>query len=385
MGVVMGNYYLIARNIDTNQFKILELKSKWYLKDGSDQVKRANRLEEIDLVTTRFKSKEEMAERLFKNNYINHLNYDFFIVRERKSKEDKNLKIFETIYNTKESRTNYFRTIAYESLKHNINISRSNIRLMDKFVTKLYYSDSYRKIVNERLTGLPKKLVDIFGNISPKNTIPYNLKYQNRWIMNNYSISRNIIDSFNRYDNLNGDFNNHIRYYKQYANDRAKIKNELLEVCSKDYITGQLSFFQKPIEEKKINKEEKYNYVMSKIKNFGFKNLIREEKKVIVNLNGLAEPSKNDVKILKKSLPSKLLTDIYLYNLHKSKLEACKDSFGETSLLYEDLRQDIKDIKKSLSKDEILDRTYQYLLVYNRLKKKTNSEVESYQKNRGKK
>ena len=54
-------YYLIAMNKTSNEFNILGLKSKWYLKNGTDILSRSNKLEVIDLVTTRFKSREEKS------------------------------------------------------------------------------------------------------------------------------------------------------------------------------------------------------------------------------------------------------------------------------------------------------------------------------------
>ena len=72
-------YYLIARDKTSNDFKILELKSKWYLKNGTDALSRSNKLEVIDLITTRFNSREEMANKLVQDNYIPNNNYDFFI------------------------------------------------------------------------------------------------------------------------------------------------------------------------------------------------------------------------------------------------------------------------------------------------------------------
>ena len=63
----MGNYFLIARDMNTNKFKVISLKNKWYVKNGTDYYSRSNKLEAIDLVTTRFNSKSDMAQRMFSN------------------------------------------------------------------------------------------------------------------------------------------------------------------------------------------------------------------------------------------------------------------------------------------------------------------------------
>lgn len=380
----MGNYYLVARDKKSNDFKIIGLKSKWYYKNGNDSLTRSNKLEAIDLVTTRFRDSQEMAKRLENSGIIPHTEYDFFIVKEKSNCKSNNIKIHEVLYNYKPSRTEFFRSIAYDSLNNNLNMSRNNIRLFDKLITKIYYVAEYRKILREGLTALPKKLVELEKDINGP-TVPYSLKYKNRWMMENYQISRSIIDSFNRSDELNADFNSHVEYFKNSYKERIKLKDKLLEVCSKDYNPGQISIFDMTSQEsKEASKSEKYNYVIRNITNFDITNLNNEENKISIVNPDFSDINTDDKKVLKKSLPISLLRNIYLYCLHKSKLDVCKDSFGDTSVLYEDMNQDLKDIEKQLKKDDLLNRSYNYFLVYNRVNKQSN-EGDHYQKVRDKK
>ncbi len=225
----MGNYFLIARDINTNYFKIIELKSKWYLKNGNDILHRSNRLEAIDLVTTRFSSKQDMAKRLVEKNIIDHDNYDFYIVNRYKRNNNLKLAYQEVIYNVKESRTDYFRKICIDSLNNNLK-SKNNIRLIDYFINKNYYNCEFNKIVKDGLTGVNYKFSNLFQDIHNYETIPYNMKYKNSWCLDNYLISRNIVDSFNRFDELNTNnlaYQNHIAYFNTLAKERMAITKSL--------------------------------------------------------------------------------------------------------------------------------------------------------------
>lgn len=386
-------YFLVARNVETNDFKIIELKSKWYLKNGTDVLCRSNPLEVIDLVTTRFKSKEEMAKRLMDNHYIPHNNYDFFIVSKYKNKGVEKLKFQEIIYNRKASRIDEFRIIAYNSLNKRIKC-QENIRLLDKFMNKNYYSSEYSKIVNDRLTGLSKKFIDTFGKIRNYENIPYVLKYKNPWSYEDYGISRSIIDSFNRFDDLNyGDvYKNHIYYFKNLTSERMKIYKKLLEVCDKEYIEGQLSIFDQPIIIEENKKEEnnpieKRKYVINTLKNLGLSKFVINEDKISISTDELFEEVTNEeAKILKKGLNSKVLKAAYLYNLHYDKINTEGTTAANYAVLQEDLNADLNDLKKSLKDDKIIERTYNFFKTIDDIKKKSLSkDVKTYQKNRDKK
>lgn len=385
----MSNYYLIARCVDTNKFKIIELKSKWYLKNGTDYLKRANQLEAIDLVTSRFKNSNDMAKRLIEKGHIESGNYDFFIVSKYKKDNQEKLKIQEVIYNTKEDRINAFRNICFASLNNKLKDSIDNVRLFDKFISKMYYDKAdFNKIVVEGLSALPRKLVVAAASIRNSNSIPYNFKYKNAWIMDNYGISRSIIDTFNRYDVLSN-MSEHVNYFNKVNRERALIKQDLLKMCDKNYVEGQVSLFDSKRETKEITKPEidnsfqNKNYVINTLKNIDINMFENINGKTVINPYKMNIPiTKEDEKILINSLGKRLLFSTYLYNFHRDKIKSHNLGFGDYSVLEEDLKADLKEINSYLKNENTMKKAYLFCLTYNKLKNKSCSswDVKTYQK-----
>lgn len=381
----MANYFLIARNIDNNDFHIIELKSKWYQKNGTDIKKRSNSLEAIDLVTTRFNSKEQMTKRLYTNGYLDFGEYDYFIVSKyRKNKEEK-LKYQEVIFNKRDERTAYFKDIAVNSLNKNINCE-ANIRLLDRFINKMYYVEDYRKIVRDNLTALNYKFINVFNNIEKNDSIPYKLKYQNNWCLQNYQISRSIVDSFNRYDELyNQDvYKNHVEYFNKLAKERFKIHKSLLKVCDKDYIEGQISLFDKKEQiEKNLSIEEKKKYVINKLTHLGVQAFTYEDNKYQIILDDYLEfIDKDQMKILTNINP-KLIKLSYLYNLHIAKMNNPYTSYANYFTLQTDANEDLKDLKNYLNSDKIIEKAYTFCKTFEQVKQCLNKseDVKKYKKN----
>lgn len=381
-------YFLVARDMTSNDFKLLELKSSWYIKDGTEVLQRSNRLEAIDLVTTRFSSREEMAKRMVTNKYIDHEKYDFFIVSKYKKNNEEKLKFQEVIYNTKDSRINPFRKIAYNSLNNHIKCEE-NIRLLDKFMNKCYYSKEYNRIINERLTALPKRFIDVYGKIRNKETVPYNLKYKYLWSLEDYKISRSIIDSFNRFDDLNYNdvYRNHIYYFKDLTKERLKLYKQLLEVCDKNYIEGQMNIFEQPkketISNNKMSITDKKNYVIRFFKNLDVSNYKKENGKYYIDIDKyLNDISKEEYSVLRKGINSRIINSAFLYSFHLKKIKAGDRSFGSFTVLQEDLSADLNDLNKSLKDDKIIERTYEYCKTLETVQNKSLSEgVKTYKKN----
>lgn len=383
-------YYLIARDKTSNDFRILELKSKWYLKNGTNDLIRSNKLEVIDLVTTRFSSREEMANRLVEDKYILNNNYDFFIVSKYKKDNVEKLKFQEVIYNRKDSRIEDFRKIAYNSLNGKIKCEE-NIRLLDKFITKTEYSNVYTRIVNDRLTAIPYNFIEDFRKIKKNNKNPYTLKYKSSKCLENYGLSRSIIDSLNRFDDLKDEdtYRNYIMYFKDLNDGRMNIYKQLLEVCDKDYIEGQLSIFDLPNEE--INEEpniiEKKKFVLDYLKNIGLSRFSINDGKKNINTDDLiGYMSSEEAKILNKGLYTKVTRAAYLYNLHTAKLNSVGQTAGNFQVLQEDINADLIDLKKSLNDDKIVEKTYDFCKCFDTvLRKSLGEDVKSYQKRRNQK
>lgn len=363
-----NNYYLIGKEIGTDKFTIIEIKSKWYLKNGNDVTHRANRLEAIDLVTTRFRSREDMASLLFKHKYIPNTNYDFFIVSKYKRNGEDRLRLQEVIYDQKPERTNYFRAIAYKSLDNSITSSKDNLRLYDRFVKKFYYKPEYRKLMSEGFIKLPIEFKNLFPIITNYSDVPYNLKYNQPWMLDNYNLSRNIVYSFNASDNFPL-FRLYVNDANSKVRDRAVIKHNLLVACDKDHIEGQMSIFDNyKVVDTIIGEREKLNYVLSTLTNMDLSMIDPKSYKIYLDKYKFRNVSNEDKKILKNSLKKSLVTSCYLYNFHKSKLEK-SEGIGDYNILCEDMHRDYTEMKEKLV-GRTLDSAYQFSLVYNSIREK---------------
>lgn len=376
-------YYLVARDLKSDNFKILEIKSKWYLKNGTDFLKRSNPLEVIDLVTTRFTSREDMAKRLVDSKLIKHTDYDFFITSKYKNKGVEKLKFQEVIYNRKSSRINDLRVVAYNSLNRKIKCSENEL-IINKFITKADYSNVYSRIVNDRLTGIPYNFIEDFRKVRASKSNPYTLKYKSSNCLENYGLSRSIVDSLNRFDDLKGQdtYRNHIMYFKELTDGRMRIYKDLLEVCDKNYVPGQLSIFD--IKEEEPNIIEKKKYALDYLKNIGLSRFNINDGKKYINTEDLLEyMTSEEFKLINKGLPVRVVKAAYLYNLHTAKLNSVGQTPGNFQVLQEDINADLIDLKKSLNDDKIVDRTYEYCRCFDTvLRKSYGEDVKSYQKRR---
>ena len=126
----MKKYYLVVRYEDTNEVQAIELSTKWYLeKQDKDVFFRANSLEAIDLVTTRFKNSEEMLLRMKNNGYIRSSKADVFIASKRKKDGHNYIKIHEVIYNPLvDERVNDLRSIAKASINNDISLEIEKVK-----------------------------------------------------------------------------------------------------------------------------------------------------------------------------------------------------------------------------------------------------------------
>lgn len=370
----MGKYYLVAHNDSTGDYRILPLMSKWYRKDGDAVLTKENRLEAIDLVTSRFSSREDMAKRLCSNNYIPSEDYEFFVVgRIRKNKQDM-VRMHEVFYNVKPDRTEYFRTIAYESLNTDLKGSAKNLRLFDRFLNKLYYNSNYYEVVEKGLSGVPNRVFNIYKDCNKRNTPPYFLKYQNNWMMENYGISRSIVGSFQRFDKL-GTYKNHVEYLKRLSEKYEGMKEELLRITSPEYLNGQLTL------DLTIPREEKVDYTLRTLRGMDRKDIRTEDNKYYFDSSRYDVSDKERKKL---KLPQVVLKRVYWYLFHKEKLNEEQYSYGNMCVLQEDMDADYRDIQKAISKETVLNSAYQFCLLYNNCKDKQKVD-DAYQKGRGSK
>ena len=143
----MSMYCLVARNKEDNSFKIIGIKECWYnanAKDGDYAFK--NSLAAIDLVTSRFESREVMQKRLVEKGYLDEGEYDFFIASNTKSGSYNPVKFQEVIYRPeKNERMAEFRNVAGASCAGKLSDSNDKVlRIFNKLLTKAYHQELRR-------------------------------------------------------------------------------------------------------------------------------------------------------------------------------------------------------------------------------------------------
>ncbi|MBQ8131243.1 MAG: hypothetical protein IJ193_01995 [Bacilli bacterium] len=367
----MSKYYLIARDLKQDDLRILPLMSKWYRQSGDSVFTKENPLEAIDLVTMRFNDSKSLAKRLYSNQYIPNEDYEFFIVQRYRNNQQDKIRIHEVLYNTKEERTDYFREIAGESLITDLKGSKKNLRLYDRFLNKLYYNSEYYRVIQEGFHNIPKKVVDLYKDCNQRNTPPYFLKYHNTWIMESYPISRSIVESFANFDRY-GNLKANVTHYQQLLESRQGLEEKLLQITSPEYLNGQLTL------DLSVPKEEKLAYTLKTLTNLESGVITNHENQYSLNLDFDVE--KKDAK--KMQISKRVLKNAYWYLFHKMKLKELQYSYGNMSVLQEDMDADYRDLVKSLSKESVLNGAYDFCLLYNDYKNKQKVDG-AYQKGRG--
>ncbi len=136
------------------------------------------------------------------------------------------------------------------------------------------------------------------------------------------------------------------------------------------------------LDNKKEDIKDKKEYIIDTLTNLGLHAFSYKDNKYFINLDDMIDNlNKEDLRKIQK-LNNKLIKDSYLYNLHVERIKNCSDSYGEYSILKEDIKEDLKDLKKSLNSDKIINKAYDFCKTYNNIKNKTinDEDVKSYKK-----
>ena len=381
---------LVARKKDDNTFKIIGIKESWYKSGGDDQnVSYKNSLPSIDLVTSRFLSREDMEKRLIEKGYIAEGEYDFFIASKTRSGSVNPVKFQEVIYRPEANeRMAEFRTVASAS-----NVGRMDevndkvLRIFNKLLTKSYHRADFHHMIQSGYTGLPKKLVDALAGVRECSDVPYSLKYQERWAVGSYPVIRNIIEALNRYDLLiekdKNITNANIDYFNENVRGRRSLMKNLDMILDKQFTPGQLNLLGDNTEDvwavsgSMLPKEEfvapvaevkKPKYKIPVFEDDGkvdINNIMRfllklplevfkyEDNQLTFNFEVFDyELDDGTKKKLNSLLTSHLRNYIRLYLFHKRKYDEMNGhSYGHGLLiLAEDMDDDKKDIKRNLEK-----------------------------------
>lgn len=410
LGVFMDKYFLVARNKKDNKFRLIGINDTWYSDFGGfGCVSIANPLPVIDLVTSRFRSKEQMIKRMYENKFIDSMDVDLFIAAKRKRNEEEKLVTYEVIYDPARSeRIKEFRKVA-RSFMDNKKEDTEDFRkkIFDKLISKTFYNIDYYMFIKDGMTNIPMRVVNRLVGLERLKKPPYSVKYKEEWVVDNFLALRNIVESLNRFDLLEK-YPDKIYANIDFLNDNARgrkiISRELIKAIDEELITaGQVSLLDVENEENTnfkyvnipIEKSEKE--VLKKESDIDIVNTVSEkgENKEISTAKKLKEvlfvfdtlpigvfkrkqedvsfneeifdnyPCANDRLKLKKIIKSKrLLSNIYFYVLHNNKCKDATKHHWSSLEIDADLRADLRDLKKTLSKGKNLDNAYEWCEVY---------------------
>lgn len=397
----MSKYCLVARNKDNNSFKVLGIKECWYRKNGSEEFVFIGDLAAIDLVTTRFASKEEMAKRLYQSGYIDGENYDFFIASKPSKSSGNSVKIHEVIYRPyKNKRMADFREVAFSECNGSLKNVQDRIgRLFNKFIDNAYYYPDFNYMLTHGFTAIPKRIIDTLEKILEvsKNS-PRNFKYQVKWIYDSYPIIRNVVEAINRFDmfvqkGLNV-LNANIDYFKSNSEERKLLLPSLEIILDKNYSCEQFDILEdelskvfsksdkkediveKVIEEKKVKKtypiigdvtdKNMLSKVMDFLTSIPLESFKYVDNKLAFNFEVFDfEVDKDTRKKLNSLLTGNLRNYVRLYLFHKSKFEDASMYGHDKDLLQQDMEADRRDIRRLLEKNETrLKRVYEWCKLY---------------------
>ena len=245
----MSKYYLIAKDKNSDKFEIVKIRGNEIYSDKSDMLERCFNLENIDLFTSRFNSEESLINYLKSNGRINLDDCDIFIA----SRNGKNIKFLNCIYNFS-NRVDLLRTIMIQSDQGRLNSnSKTSGSLLDDFINSIFKNKKYYDFVVYGFTDIYKKFVDYFKGRNVELKDLYSAKFKDgRWAMTSYNLHRSIIDSYqvyNRHFRSNDMFTSVSNERRNNRLNRESILNGLLAQTDKDYVDGQISLFDLPVEE----------------------------------------------------------------------------------------------------------------------------------------
>lgn len=350
-----NEYYLIARNEKTNEFKIIPVNNK-----------RSSILEDIDLFTIKFKNKKELTEFLNQKGILTPNEYDYFIVNRKRVNGKTELNKQELIYTTNK----VLKQISENSRAKNIRKSGGSIDvILDSFAYFMQQEDYFWRQVVSGKTNIYKKYADYF--ISGKNVDIPTVKYRDGgWARSSYPLIRNILEAELRnkedYDTIKRDM------YRSLLDER------LFDETNNIYTENQISMFDIIPEEKE--KEDKLLEVLHYFENLPRDIFIINNEEAKFNDNLFPSYEENDLYKFRYNLPERLQYVLQLLAIHK---ETYNNSDYSKESFQVPIKQCLNAIIRILkSNKETLDKAYDWCLLYDKYKKKALGDVNGreYQK-----
>lgn len=384
----MSKYYLIAKDKNSDKFEIVKIRGNEIYSDKSDMLERCFNLENIDLFTSRFNSEESLINYLKSNGRINLDNCDIFIA----SRNGKNIKFLNCIYNFS-NRVDLLRTIMIQSDQGRLNSnSKTSGSLLDDFINSIFKNKKYYDFVVYGFTDIYKKFVDYFKGRNVELKDLYSAKFKDgRWAMTSYNLHRSIIDSYqvyNKHFRSNDMFTSVSNERRNNRLNRESILNGLLAQTDKDYVDGQISLFDLPVEEtvalekpvvevkalkdtvsSKVTYDDMLVEVMTYLGKFPRGMFIGDD----LHFNERIFPGCDVSGLNKISVRLKRLVNAYTVN--KYHLDRAYEYGGNTRELSIDAAADKKAILKLLESRSILEKFYNFCHLYDKIKDEYESKV----------
>lgn len=400
----MEGYFLIARNRKDNSFTVVKLREDWYLgreKGSTSVLTRENDLEAIDLVTTRFSSEREMAERMAMNGYIPDSDVDIFIASKREKDGRSYIKFDEAIYG-QGKRTLALRRVAQTSLASDFRHDTLDLNyIYDDVISLAYASDDYLNMLLDGDMNVSKRFSEQLRGIRQYSEIPYGLKEKTGFGVSDYRTLRNIVESMVRLQSLGGSREDRYEANSQFVeanlSGRMAIVPELSVQLDKDYVEGQLSLFslldeegKKKVQEatqeiaaeeklipakikvdRSISKEDKRKEIYRVLRHLP-RGCVYKDKKtnsftVDYDLFSHYPVSDDEKKKLDTYLTGSLMRYFYEYMCDYNLLCDCnKDGFtpySEIAEMQTDVEYDIKRIDKRFTSTKCLNMAYEWCMV----------------------
>lgn len=395
----MSKYYLVAKSKTSEKFEIIKIRGNEIYSDESDSLERCFNLERIDLFTSRFNNEESLKGYLKNNGRVSLDDYDVFVV----SRNGKNIKFLNCIYNFG-SRAELLRNIMIQSDQNKLNGNSKTVsRLLDDFIENIFKNKKYYDLVIYGFTDIYKKFFDYFrGRNVPLNEL-YAAKFKDgRWAMTSYNLHRSIVDSYQTYNRHYKDrdmFTSIANSQRKDRLNRESIIPELLIQTDKDYVDGQISLFDLPVEEETTVEEKTVTPVSSKPSKKPVSKVSHDDMLVEVmtyldkfprgmfigddlHFNERIFPGCDVSGLNKISVRLKRLVNGYTVN--KYHLDRAYEYGCSTRELSIDLAADKKDILRLLESDTILSKFYNFCHLYDKIKEEYESKVKGDNKVYGK-
>ncbi len=398
----MNNYYLVARNRRTNDFKIIGLREKWYLgKKGTDEFHEANSLAAIDFVTSCFSDREHLAERLWRNGYIDDPNVDLFIANRTSRKGKPTIRFDEVIYTPKmNKRMKSAREVAMASILGRTSAAAEAMDIVYDDLILIAYSNAefYSMLVDGELS-VGKVFAQKLNNVHSYDDVPFHIKKDNDFGYDSYLIFRNIVETLNRVDSfykmtrediyeVNADF------IDANASDRGDLIPELLAAINQDRCYQQLSLFdyidlprEKAKEEKQssirpveidskstLTIAEKRSAVFRFLKGLSVDAFKRGQEGYVVNYDVFKHPLLDDEKKRLDTLLTGNMPKFFAsYALNSKRIRDAGTYFSTPSEVNELrwlLNRDCDSINKRFLSEKCVNKTYEWCMLYKACKKR---------------